>query len=115
MPSTQNAIANHEQSQAFPSAALMQSTNPRKRFDATTSKNSAFYVVRRFVAETPTRQWEAVGPAPSHILGVLRGSAPWEFALQFAQPAQLATEPLDHEADHPHGFMKPVACFFLDR
>jgi hypothetical protein len=44
-----------------------------------------------------------------------RGSAPREFALQFPQPAQFATEPLDHEADHPHGFMKPVAYFFLDR
>jgi PadR family transcriptional regulator PadR len=46
---------------------------------------------------------------------VLRGGAPWEFALQFPQPAQFTTELLDHEADHPHGFMKPVAHFFLDR
>jgi hypothetical protein len=46
---------------------------------------------------------------------VLRGSTPREFALQFPQPAQFAAELLDYEADHPHGFMKPVAYFFLDR
>ena len=49
------------------------------------------------------------------IHGVLRGGAAWEFALQFPQPAQFTTEPLDHEADHPHGFMIPVTHFFLDR
>jgi hypothetical protein len=45
---------------------------------------------------------------------VFRGSAPREFTLQFPQPAQFATELLDDEADHPHGFMKSVAYFFLD-
>ena len=54
-------------------------------------------------------------PTLALILRVFRGSAPGEFALQFPQPAEFTTEPLDHEADHPPGFMKPVAHFFLDR
>jgi hypothetical protein len=46
---------------------------------------------------------------------VLRARAPFEFALQFPQPPQFPTELLDHQADHPHAFMKPLTYFFLDR
>jgi hypothetical protein len=53
--------------------------------------------------------------ASSRVLRVLRARAPFEFALQFAQPAQFAMELLNHEAHHPHGFMKPVTYFFLYR
>ena len=49
------------------------------------------------------------------VVGIFGGGALGEFAFDFAEPLQFCFELIEHQGDHPRGFVIGVADFGEDR